>query len=116
MPELILTLVSGTTGESPLVEWGELPRAGAVGAGAVVQDPAEIIVTGLPDMPGEEVLQRLQADPRTKGTRIVVVSADALPGQTQRLQAAGAVAYLTKPLDVAQFLELIDEVLREKTP
>jgi CheY-like chemotaxis protein len=63
----------------------------------------------LPDMPGEEVLQRLRADPRTKDIPVVVVSADATPRQIDRLRAAGAVGYLTKPLDVGPFLSVIDE-------
>jgi PAS domain S-box-containing protein len=65
----------------------------------------------LPDLPGEEVLQRLWADPRTRGLRVAVLSADAMPAQRQRLLASGAIAYLTKPVDVRQLLQLIDERL-----
>jgi CheY-like chemotaxis protein len=43
---------------------------------------------------------------------VVVVSADATAGQTKRLLAAGASQYLTKPLDVTQFLEVVDELLQ----
>jgi PAS domain S-box-containing protein len=66
----------------------------------------------LPDLGGEEVLRRLQADPRTAAVPVVVVSADATDGQIQRLLAAGASQYLTKPLDVAQFLEVVDQLLQ----
>jgi PAS domain S-box-containing protein len=65
----------------------------------------------LPDLGGEEVLRRLQADPETAAVPVVVVSADATAGQIQRLLAAGASHYLTKPLDVAQFLEVVDQLL-----
>lgn len=65
----------------------------------------------LPDMPGEEVLQRLQAEPRTKNARVVIVSADATPGQIERLLALGAADYLTKPFDVPHFLAVIDTLL-----
>jgi CheY-like chemotaxis protein len=41
---------------------------------------------------------------------VVIITADATPGQVQRLIASGAVAYLTKPLNVSQFLELLDEL------
>ncbi len=67
----------------------------------------------LPDMPGEEVLQRLRADPRTKNIPVVIVSADATPRQVERLLAAGANGCLTKPLDVVAFLSLIEEVLAD---
>jgi CheY-like chemotaxis protein len=45
------------------------------------------------------------------GTRVVVVSADATPGQVERLRAAGADAFLTKPIDVPAFLQTIDGFL-----
>ena len=37
--------------------------------------------------------------------------ADATTGQAQRLLAAGAVAYISKPLDVAELLRLIDRTV-----
>jgi signal transduction histidine kinase/FixJ family two-component response regulator len=63
----------------------------------------------LPDIPGDEVLHRLRADPATREIPIVVVSADATDGRIRRLREAGATAYLTKPLDVAELLRLVDE-------
>ena len=65
----------------------------------------------LPDIPGNEVLHRLRADPITRETPVVIVSADATRGRIQRLQDEGANAYLTKPLDVVQLLTLIDDAL-----
>jgi CheY-like chemotaxis protein len=66
----------------------------------------------LPDIAGSEVLNRLRADPQTRGIPVVVVSADVTPGQIERLLAAGARAYLGKPLDVQEFLRVVDEVLK----
>jgi CheY-like chemotaxis protein len=66
----------------------------------------------LPDIGGEEVLRRLQADPKTAHLPVVVLSADTTPGQIQRLLAAGASQYLTKPLDVTRFLEVVDQLLQ----
>jgi CheY-like chemotaxis protein len=65
----------------------------------------------LPDIPGAEVLQRLRATPETRAIPIVIVSADATPGQFQRMLEIGATAYMTKPIDVAAFLELLDQLL-----
>ncbi len=65
----------------------------------------------LPDIGGQEVLARLQADPETRGIPVVILSADATPSQTTRLLQAGAHAYLTKPLSVTQFLGVLDELL-----
>ncbi len=68
----------------------------------------------LPDMPGEEVLLRLRAAPETRDIPVAVISADATPGQIRRLLANGACAYLTKPLDVKQLLEVLDDTLKER--
>jgi CheY-like chemotaxis protein len=65
----------------------------------------------LPDMRGEEVLRRLRATPETQRIPVVVISADATQGQIERLRAAGAQAYLTKPLDVKRLLTILDETL-----
>ncbi len=59
----------------------------------------------LPDLPGHEVLAALQADPATQEIPVVVVSADALPASIERMLAAGARDYLTKPLDVHRLVE-----------
>ncbi len=63
----------------------------------------------LPDIHGEEVLRRLSADPQTRHIPVAVLSADAISSHSERLLAAGAAAYLTKPLDVARLLALLDE-------
>lgn len=65
----------------------------------------------LPDLPGIQVLLMLRADPRTQAIPVVVISADATPHQIERLLASGARAYLTKPMDVQQFLETLNKIL-----
>jgi CheY-like chemotaxis protein len=65
----------------------------------------------LPDIPGEEVLRRLRADTRTALIPVIVVSADATPSSLQRLLLGGANAYLTKPLDVDDFLREVERFL-----
>ncbi|MDP9067243.1 MAG: PAS domain S-box protein [Actinomycetota bacterium] len=68
----------------------------------------------LPDMPGHEVLHRLQLDPLTADIPVVVLSADATQGQIRRLLHSGARAYLTKPFDVVAFNEVIEDLLTEQ--
>jgi signal transduction histidine kinase/ActR/RegA family two-component response regulator len=65
----------------------------------------------LPDLSGHDILLRLRADPRTQPIPVIVLSADATPGQIEKLLAAGAQAYLTKPIDVHGFLSLLDRTL-----
>lgn len=67
----------------------------------------------LPDIRGHEVLLRLKAEPTMRDAAVIVVTADASKGEERRMLAAGAHAYLTKPLDVQQFLAVIQEALDE---
>lgn len=64
----------------------------------------------LPDIDGGEVLRRLRAEESTRDVPVVVVSADAAPGQVGALLAAGAMRYLSKPLRVGALLRVLDEV------
>ena len=65
----------------------------------------------LPDINGDEVLRRLREEASTRDIPVIMVSADATPRQIERMLAAGAIAYLTKPLNVKQFLITLDENL-----
>jgi PAS domain S-box-containing protein len=65
----------------------------------------------LPDVLGNEVLARLQEDTRTCEIPVLVISADATSVQMERMLAAGAREYLTKPFDVNRFLSVLDEYL-----
>jgi CheY-like chemotaxis protein len=58
------------------------------------------------------LLRRLRAEPLTRDIPIVVISADATQKQIRRLLEAGADKYLTKPLDVREFLSVVQEILR----
>lgn len=64
----------------------------------------------LPDMSGEDLLSRLQAEPFTRHIPVVVVSADAMADNIARLRAAGAADYLTKPFDLGELLAVVDAV------
>jgi PAS domain S-box-containing protein len=66
----------------------------------------------LPDLHGRDVLEQLKRDPATAAIPVVVLSADATPAQFERLLAAGAAGYLTKPIDVESLLNTV----RNSTP
>jgi signal transduction histidine kinase/ActR/RegA family two-component response regulator len=86
---------------------------GGLGLDLAQQHHPDLILLdlNLPGMQGDEVLARLRQDPGTAAIPVVVLSADATPGRVKRLLAAGAEAYLTKPLDVDKFIHVIDEIL-----
>ena len=61
---------------------------------------------------GAEVLNLLNQDAYISAIPVVIVSADATYEQVHRLLAMGATAYLTKPLDVKRFVQLVEELLK----
>jgi CheY-like chemotaxis protein len=68
----------------------------------------------LPDLAGDVVLQQLRAHPITRDIPIIMISADATPGQIRRLKDVGATEYLTKPLDITTFLRILDDYVTAK--
>jgi CheY-like chemotaxis protein len=82
---------------------------------AAEHDPDLILLDlHLPDMPGQEVLRRLRAEPRTAQVPVVVLSADARPTLIKELLAQGVRAFITKPLDVKELLELLDTIAAQQ--
>jgi PAS domain S-box-containing protein len=65
----------------------------------------------LPDMHGEDVLREIRSDDRIRPIPVAVLSADATPVQRRTMLSAGAVAYVTKPLDVERVLSVVDTLL-----
>jgi nitrogen-specific signal transduction histidine kinase/CheY-like chemotaxis protein len=84
---------------------------------AAEHDPDLILLDlHLPDMPGQEVFRRLQAEPRTAQVPVVVLSADARPSLIDELLGQGVRAFMTKPLDVKELLELLNTIATERAP
>jgi PAS domain S-box-containing protein len=89
---------------------------GSIGLDLARQHVPDLILLdlNLPDISGKEVLARLQASALTRDIPVIILSADATASQIERLLTAGARAYLTKPLDVTEFLNTLDTILSDK--
>jgi CheY-like chemotaxis protein len=75
------------------------------------QNPQLVLLDlDLPDIHGSKVLKELQAQPETAKIPVIVISADATPSQIERMLAAGARNYLTKPFEIRRFLCMFDEI------
>jgi CheY-like chemotaxis protein len=66
---------------------------------------------GLPDISGLELLRHLKHDDDIASIPVIVVSADATAARIEEALMLGALQYVTKPLEVARFLTIIDEAL-----
>ncbi|HEU4845044.1 MAG TPA: PAS domain S-box protein [Burkholderiaceae bacterium] len=65
----------------------------------------------LPGITGYEVLALLRADPAMAAIPVIAVSANAMPRDIAKGMEAGFRRYLTKPIQVVEFMEAIDEAL-----
>jgi len=65
----------------------------------------------LPGMDGFAALRQLRADPITTSTPVMAVTASAMEQDRQKILAAGFDGYMTKPINVKQFIEEIRIVL-----
>ena len=61
----------------------------------------------LPDIDGIEALSRLRADDRTASVPVLALTAQAMEGDRERFLAAGFDGYLSKPVDIAEFVATI---------
>ena len=94
-----LVLLTATRGEHGL----EIARA---------EHPDLILLdVHLADMDGAEVLRELRSDPATADVPVVVVSADAMGEQIERMRDLGAQAYVTKPIDIDDLRRTIGEII-----
>jgi CheY-like chemotaxis protein len=66
----------------------------------------------LPGMDGYQVLERLRAMGKTQHIPVIAVSANAMPSDIEKGQAAGFSDYIVKPLNVPDLLRAVDSALR----
>jgi CheY-like chemotaxis protein len=69
----------------------------------------------LPDLTGPSCSSP-QGQPQNARDPVVMVSADATQGQIRRLRESGAADYLTKPLDIPRFLQVLDGAIDPEPP
>jgi CheY-like chemotaxis protein len=67
----------------------------------------------LPDMDGLDLLQQLKLAAATAPIPVVAVSADATRERMRDALADGAELYLTKPVNVAEMLAAVDDLLEK---
>lgn len=80
---------------------------------AIENNPSLILLDlNLPDIYGEEVLKKLKLNESTKNIPVVIISADAISHLQERMSNSGAYDYLTKPIDVSLFLQLVDKFVK----
>ena len=65
----------------------------------------------MPHVSGLELIEQLKADPDLRRTPIMAVTAYAAKGDEERIRAAGAEGYVSKPISVVRFVEAVRVLL-----
>ena len=77
------------------------------------QQPDLILMDmALPEMDGWDATARIRKDPETKHIPMVALTVHTLPRERKRALDAGVDAYLSKPFDAIQFLEVVESTLK----
>jgi two-component system cell cycle response regulator DivK len=66
---------------------------------------------GLPEMDGWMAAQKLKSEEGTKSIPLFALTAHTLPGERKRAIQAGCDGYVSKPIHVDGFLNLIESAL-----
>ncbi len=81
-------------------------------ASAQIETPDLILLDlALPDGSGWEFLSAMQTRPETRRAPILVLTASADPGMADRVRAAGATEFLTKPIAAAELVARVRAAL-----
>lgn len=88
-------------------------RDGREAVGIAREIAPDLIITDiqLPHVTGLELIQRFRADPRLRSVPIMAVTAYAGHDDEARIRAAGATAYVSKPISVMRFIEEVRSLL-----
>jgi two-component system cell cycle response regulator DivK len=61
----------------------------------------------LPGIDGIEALARIRADEETKGIPVIALTAQAMAGDRERFLDSGFDGYISKPIDVMEFIQTV---------
>ncbi|MCB0918065.1 MAG: response regulator [Actinobacteria bacterium] len=62
----------------------------------------------MPGLTGYDVLARIKADPELENTRVVILTSSSADADVLKSYAEGASAFITKPFDPADWIQIVD--------
>ena len=65
----------------------------------------------LPDISGLDIAQAIKADDDLKHIPIIAVTASVMKGDEERIMASGCDVYVSKPVQIAEFMRVIRQTL-----
>lgn len=65
----------------------------------------------MPEKDGYETLQEIRQDSRFRTLPVIAVTAQAMPGDREKCLQAGATAYVSKPIDEEQLVQVLQKYM-----
>jgi two-component system, cell cycle response regulator DivK len=85
---------------------------GRSGLEMALQQPGLVLLDlSIPEINGWNLAEMFKSNVAIKHIPLVALTAHALPGDRKRALDAGCDGYISKPLDIANFLQMIEEFL-----
>ena len=86
---------------------------GEAGVALALSERPDLILMDiqLPDIDGIEALRRIRAEPAIDAIPVIAVSASVMPDDQQKIITSGFDAFVTKPINLKQFLETVKRFL-----
>jgi two-component system cell cycle response regulator DivK len=74
----------------------------------ILRPPLILLDITLPGMDGIEVVRQIKSDESLRHIPVIAVTASAMRGDRERFLEAGCNDYLSKPIQVAELLEMVE--------
>ena len=84
-----------------------------VSAARLQQPDLSLMDLGMPEMDGWMATEKIKSDPATKSIPLYAITAHTLPRDRFRALQAGCDGYVSKPIHVQSFLEIIDKAFKK---
>jgi two-component system cell cycle response regulator DivK len=77
----------------------------------------DLVITDiqLPHVSGIDLIRLIRKDEQLAAVPIMAVTAYSAQGDEERIRAAGAQAYVSKPISVVRFAQTVDDLLAERS-
>ena len=87
---------------------------GADGVRLAVERRPDLVLMDiqLPDIDGIEALRRIRAEASLDAVPVLAVSASVMPDDQQKIISSGFDAFITKPINLKQFVETVQRFLQ----
>lgn len=88
---------------------------GRAGLEMVRQSRPDLVLLdlSLPEISGWQLARELKSSPNTAGIMILALTGHTLPGDRQRALDSGCDGYISKPLDIPEFIKEVERFLQK---